>query len=305
MMKSLIVFCFIFSCLTCCHSKQPSNAKIAINKNSPTDTLRLNEENEAIVIDTIYQIPHYKGDVTVYVQKHTAKKCNGTLVLLPGWNFPALDWCYKTDFCTKVKAEGYNLIMPEMKKSMYANHAFKETRFDLKHVLSRIWFKDTLVVFFQKHANVLMSDQMNGICGISSGARGAALIANDLPEIFKVAVALSGDFNPSILQSDNLMNLFYGKFATYHKRWIANDNVYSSASIFRVPIFLLHGNKDNVVSVKQSTTFYNELKRVNPKLKVKLEVDSLAAHNYDYWGKQTQKIISFINEIQQNRTNIH
>jgi pimeloyl-ACP methyl ester carboxylesterase len=144
---------------------------------------------------------------------------------------------------------------------------------------------------------VLLPNKMNGVCGISSGARGAALLAMDKPEVFKVVVVLSGDFNPSLLESDKLMNLFYGKFTQFKQRWLDNDNVYSAASSFQVPILLLHGAKDNVVSVKQSTSFHKELKRVNPSLKTKLIVDSLAGHTYSYWGKQTKNILLFIDQV--------
>ena len=293
-MKNLLIIFVFLGCFTSCYSEQTPTVK---KKEQNSDSLPAILNVEIEVSDTMIQVPHPTGAVNVYFQSHTATQFKGTLVLLPGWNYPALDWCSKTDFCAKAKAAGYQLIMPEMGKSMYANHAFKETRTDLKNALSRIWFRDTLVRYLQDSMHVLLPSQMNGVCGISSGGRGAALTAMDLPEVFKVAVALSGDFNPSLLESDNLMNLFYGKFTLHKQRWLDNDNVYNAASSFQVPILLLHGAKDNVVSVKQSTSFYEELKRVNPSLRVELVVDSNAAHTYLYWGKQTEEIISFIEQV--------
>jgi S-formylglutathione hydrolase FrmB len=294
MKKLLFAFIFFVYFFSNCNS---NHTNLANYKEQKKDTILSNINVEAVLRDTIIEIPHSTGPVIVYIEVHTSTKLKGTLVLLPGWNFPAKDWCLKTDFCKRAKAAGYQLIMPEMKKSMYANHAFKETRKDLKNVLSRIWFNDTLVKYLQDSMQVLLPSQMNGVCGISSGARGAALVAMDKPEIFKVAVALSGDFNPYLLESDKLMNIFYGKFNQFKQRWIDNDNVYNAASSFQVPILLLHGAKDNVVSVKQSISFHKELKRVNPTLKNVLIVDSLAGHTYSYWGNQTDNILSFIEQI--------
>ena len=291
MNKLLIAIVFLGCFLLSCNSKKSKNVK---QKEHNKDKISTDLNLETVINDTVIQVPHKTGLIKVYLQSHTSDQLKGTLVLLPGWNFPALDWCSKTDFCKKAKELGYQLIMPEMQKSMYAKHSFKETRTDLKNVLSRVWFKDTLVKYLQDSMKLLLPNQINGVCGISSGARGAALVAMDLPKVFKVAVALSGDFNPSLLQSDNLMNLFYGKFLQHKQRWLENDNVYSAASSYQVPILLLHGAQDNVVSVNQSTSFYNELKRVNPSLKCELIIDSTAGHNYSYWGKQTGKILSFI-----------
>ncbi len=54
----------------------------------------------------------------------------GTILVLPGWNFKCNDICQKSDFCQKAKREGYVLIMPDMLKSIYASQLYPETRKD-------------------------------------------------------------------------------------------------------------------------------------------------------------------------------
>ena len=79
----------------------------------------------------------------------------GTIVLLPGWNYSVLDWCSKTSICEKAKSLGYNLVLFDMSKSVYASKTYPETREDMKKYVTRTWLKDSIIPFFQ---NELMLD---------------------------------------------------------------------------------------------------------------------------------------------------
>jgi esterase/lipase len=217
----------------------------------------------------------------------------GTIVLLPGWNYSSLDWCNKTDLCKLAEEWGYSVILVDMSKSIYSSQNYPQTRADMKKYATRTWFKDTLVPFFQKEYGVLLEGGNNYVLGLSTGGRGSALLCLDLPEVFKKGASLSGDYNQASMPTDNLMNIFYGPYNKHKDRWIGQDNVVYNLDRFKVPFYIGHGLKDNVVPFKQSLEFYDSLKVHQPDLNVVFHVDSIAKHDYKYWGSEVKNVIRF------------
>ena len=105
---------------------------------------------------------------------------------------------------------GYNLILVDMSKSIYAWEVHKETRADMKKYATRQWFMDTLIPYFQSNFQLLKEGDNNYVLGLSTGGRGAALLCLDKPKIFKKGAALSGDFNQESIPKDKLTRVVYG-----------------------------------------------------------------------------------------------
>ncbi|MFN6039682.1 MAG: alpha/beta hydrolase family protein [Bacteroidota bacterium] len=240
--------------------------------------------------DSIYTIP-WKNKTRKVVCR-AADSAKGTILLLPGWNFAPDEWCTKMDFCVKAKEAGYNLIMPDMLKSMYAVEYYKQTRKDFFESPTRKWVNDTLIPYFQKVFGIFLKEQNNFVCGISTGGRGSVLIAMDNPDIFKKGVSMSGDFNPLSMKKDNLLNLYYGPYDKFKKRWENSDNAFLRINDLKMPFFLFHGESDKVVPPAQSIDFYKE--SVSKKNNfIKLKMVKSAGHNYKFWNSQTTEIIQF------------
>jgi S-formylglutathione hydrolase FrmB len=242
--------------------------------------------------DTVLEINKHK--VFVKISSDTAPK--GTFLVLQGWNLGAEEWCTKTQLCEKAKAKGYHLVLPDMGKSVYSSRYFPETRKEWMVYPTRTWVTDTLIPELQKTYGLFAKNQRNFIVGLSTGARGVALIALDMPDLFRGAAALSGDYDQTKMPADNLMTGFYGPYASFKSRWETIDNAMYRIKEYNVPTYLGHGKLDKVVPPQQTEMFYAALKKNHPELKVALSMPD-AKHDYDFWSSEVDKFLLFFDEI--------
>lgn len=237
--------------------------------------------------DTVLIVNNHKVFLKIQLQN---KK--GTFLVLHGWSLPAEDWCNKTSLCDKVLKKGYCVILPDMGKSVYQKKNYPETRADWRSYPTREWLSDTLIPILQKKYSLLLKNENNYLVGLSTGARGVALILLDFPELFKSAAALSGDYAQEKMPADNLMTGFYGPFHKFKKRWLKQDNPISRIKEYKTPIYLGHGKLDQVVPPEQTIMFYDSLKKYHPDLKIKLNMPD-AHHDYFFWDSEVDNILKF------------
>jgi S-formylglutathione hydrolase FrmB len=237
--------------------------------------------------DTVLEINKHK----VFIKVPKIKK-NGCFLLLHGWNLPAEDWCDKTSLCSKVLEKGFYIVLPDMGKSVYQENNYPETRYEWRIYPTRKWLSDTLIPELQKEYSLFLKTDKNYLVGLSTGARGVALLLLDLTELFKGAAALSGDYAQEKMPTDNLMTGFYGPFLKYKERWLKTDNPLSRVKEYKTPLYLGHGKLDQVVPPEQTKIFYDSLKKYHPELKIKLNMPD-ARHDYIYWDSEVDNILKF------------
>ncbi len=237
------------------------------------------------------------GNRKVYIKISGDSISKGTLLVLQGWNLGAEEWCTKTELCSKAKAKGYNLVLPDMGKSVYSTKYYPETRKDWTVYPTRKWLTDTIIPELQKKYGLFKTGGKNFLVGLSTGARGVALIALDMPELFIGAAALSGDYDQTQLPGDNLMTGFYGSYYSNKERWETVDNVLYRIKDYKTPTYLGHGKMDKVVPPQQTKLFYDALKKNSPSLKVQLNMPDAAIHDYNYWKSEVDNFLKFFEEI--------
>jgi S-formylglutathione hydrolase FrmB len=219
-----------------------------------------------------------------------------TILVLPGWNFRCDDICKKSDFCELAKNEGFVLIMPDMLKSIYASQLYPETRKDWLQYPTLHWITDTLIPIIQSKYKLLMSKQNNYLFGISTGARGVAMLAIYTNSIFIAGAGFSGDYNQLEMKDDNLVRGYYGSFEQFPERWTEKDNLQKNADKLKIPLFLAHGKADKVVPYTQTLEFYNSISRLNPGLNHKIYLNDTAGHNYAFWQSGYKNALKFFKE---------
>jgi enterochelin esterase-like enzyme len=244
----------------------------------------------------VHDTVEYINNRKVLIKTPGSRKIQGAFLVLHGWNFPPEDWCIKTSLCEKATEKGYCVVLPDMGKSTYHERIYPETRPDWRSFPTRKWLTDTLIPFLQKKYSLLVPEERNFIVGLSTGARGVALVALDLPELFKGAAALSGDYDQSEMPRDNLMTGFYGPYDSFHNRWDTTDNAVFRIAEFATPIYLGHGKSDKVVPPAQTRSFYDLLVKHHPRLKVRLNMPE-AGHDYGYWESEVDNILEFFEEL--------
>ena len=253
-------------------------------------------------IEPIIILPDIDQDTTVYytfqgnpieviIKFPTESEFKGTILALPGWNYPNSQWCDSTQLCEKALAQGYAIILPEMGKSIYCDSIFPETRKDWLKYPTRSWMKETMIPQLQE-LNLLLPEQDNFVMGLSTGARGAVLLALDLPQIFKACGALSGDYDQTRYTKDNLYNGYYGPFSKFPDRWIGKDNAITSIKQLTVPVYLAHGQNDQIVPIEYSQQIFIELQESGNEKSI-LNVNPNAGHTYSFWNSEVDAVLDF------------
>lgn len=222
-------------------------------------------------------------------------KPRASLLLLPGWNFSRTNWCDSTDFCDRAFALGFVLILPEARKSIYARTVYPETRADWREEITRRWFLESLFPHARDSFGLLREGENNFIAGISTGGRGAVVLCQEAPNLFKACAALSGDFAPLLMPKDNLLNGFLGPMKKYPERWAAESPV-ENAGLLKTDVYLAHGGQDKIVPVEQTRALLDALKRAGHSGKVRMEVAPQAGHDYAFWDAQTESLLGFFSE---------
>jgi pimeloyl-ACP methyl ester carboxylesterase len=220
---------------------------------------------------------------------------NGTILVLQGWNFPITDWCDSTTLCEEALKRGYILVFPEMGKSIYSDQHYDETRAAWKDYPTRKWLRDSVIGKLQTDFGLFKEDGNNFVMGLSTGGRGALLLALDLPEIFSGCATLSGDYDQFMFPNDNLYIGYFGVMKQFEKRWQGPENPRQLllSKNLNVPLYIGHGMKDNVVPYKHFELMKEFIDFVQPEVKVEFHTDSTAQHNYTYWNSEVTNVLDF------------
>jgi S-formylglutathione hydrolase FrmB len=295
MVSSVAVFLCVVTGLSVflVHGTSQHSFNKVVPETLTSDTSGIGDSNGRLPVhDTVLYINSRK----VLINTPVSRKTQGAFLVLPGWNFPPEDWCMKTTLCQKASEEGYFVVLPDMGKSTYHDRIYPQTRADWRSCPTRKWLTDTLIPFLQKKYSLLIPQERNFIVGLSTGARGVALVVIDRPGLFKGAAALSGDYNQSEMPRDNLMTGFYGPYENFRNRWDSTDNPAFRVIEFNTPVYLGHGKSDKVVPPAQTRSFYDLLVKYHPKLKVRLSMPE-AGHDYNYWGSEVDNIFDFFDGL--------
>jgi S-formylglutathione hydrolase FrmB len=217
-------------------------------------------------------------------------KVRGAILMLPGWNFSRAKTCENSSFCSKALQKGFVLISPEMGKSLYASRIYPNSRKEWAACPQLRFITDTLQPRLQQQFGLLKQGQRNFIYGISTGARGGALILEHTDSLYAGAALLSGDYDQCADPSDNLMNGFYGSYKQYPERWEGDDNPSRNAGKIRSVLYIGHGKADQVVPFAQSNDFYNRLKQQGAH--VTFSAKDKQGHNFEFWDSETEAVLN-------------
>jgi S-formylglutathione hydrolase FrmB len=279
-MRIRFVFIVMLFCLFACSDQETQDT---VQQGSKT----VQEDEFTPIIDTILV-----DGVVIALQIRDTALAN--VLLLPGWNYSIDHWKDSTHVEKLAEKHGFNLIMPNMMRSIYSDSIYNETRSDWVKEKTSTWLYDTLIPQIQARYNVLKRDQLNFVIGISTGGRGAVKSMISERELFDGGVSLSGDFDVVNSPNDNLNRGFYGSREIYDTRWIREDLQLRSFQI-NAPLLLIHGDNDKVVQVKQSLNLAEALKKSEKSYE--LIIDSIGGHDYNFWNKYLPNSFEFIDSI--------
>ena len=269
--------------------------KQALHKNkgdSDSKTSMVNSTPPAISDTTLL---FDSGDLDVSVRiKMPKNKYRGTLLVLQGWNFPNTSWSDSSDLENRASEEGFALVMPDMGKSIYHKKVYEQTRKDWRKYPTRTWLVDTMLQKLNQDFGLFPKDGYNFVMGLSTGGRGAFIIAQENPDIFTAGASLSGDYDQDAFPEDNL---YRGYFGTKPERWNKEENPVNFVDKWSVPMYFAHGAADSIVSVAHQ----NRLKSLFEQLKLDQDwyfyVAEGYGHNYQFWSKEVDGILDFFSSF--------
>lgn len=304
---SLIVALFGLTVILSCSEGMSESHEIMEEAEGDTGSASLEDltsiETETVLPslqkDTIVFYDFNENQIEVIIKFPRDTVFKGTIVALPGWNYPNSGWCEETKLCEKALSLGYALILPEMGKSIYCDSVFPETRKDWLKYPTRLWVKETMIPNIQDEFQLLIPGQDNFVMGLSTGARGAVLLAMDLPEIFSACGAISGDFDQTRYTKDKLYNGYYGPYSEFPDRWIGNDNAISSITKLIVPVYLAHGREDKIVPIDYSQQLFLALQEIGNEASV-LNVNPTAGHTYEFWDSEVDAVLEYFSKYGSN-----
>jgi pimeloyl-ACP methyl ester carboxylesterase len=295
MCKALLIIFFLSVFVISCKNSKPDKILFEADKNSVD------------VPDEEFIIPKITDDTSLFFNFNDEYECRvefilpkdsikGSILMLHGWNLPALQWCDSTEFCKKAIDRKFALIIPELEKCNYPLEIYPETLDQYKKYPSLTWIMDSLLVGISEHTGLLLAQHKNFVAGISTGGRGATLLSFYLPEIFAACASISGDFDITAMQSEFLYNAWFGPYEKFKERW-ENECFAYRCSHYVVPTYIGHGRNDYVSPVIQSLAMYDSLKYYHSDLLIKGNFPDEAKHNYDYWKSETENILDFFNQF--------
>lgn len=289
------IILFILTMVFACNSKEKEKFKEKQETSKNQEFVKITHKNDTI-LSYKYDCCFIVSTKIIYPQKDSVIK--GAILLLHGWNLPADEWCEKTSLCEKALNQNYVLIIPDYSKSNYTLEIYPQTIANYKKFPTLTWIMETQIPMIQKSMELLLPGQNTYVAGISTGGRGATLLAYYKPEIFKAVASLSGDFDITKMTDEYLYYSFLGHYKDFPERWEKECFAYDCKN-FKTPIYIAHGEADRVSPVEQSKAMYDSIKLHQKNLKIKVHFPKVAGHNYDYWEYETDNILEFFDEVYQ------
>lgn len=293
-------------------------------------TSNSNIDSQSISPNSKIYFKKYRSNL-IRVEYLEPQNCNGEVVLfLPGWNYSAVDWKVKTTMVDSAIKGGFSVLLVDMGKSVYVDSIYPQARADYKNYPTRTWLWNEVLSEYNHKGWFVdfskgYSKPKSHVFGLSTGARGAALLFLDHPTAFGKVVLLSGDFDPLLIKNDALLTNSMGKYDLFMWRWVQGSNNiqyrFNNAQIVpathtnsfadtapTVEFFIAHGHKDKVVPIihsenlcailkqeEQDGTVYlkftNEVDRKKNnrihsiKIHIHCWLDPQGGHDYLFWEK--------------------
>lgn len=220
----------------------------------------------------------------------------GTIMMLKPYNNDFDDWCFSTDFCSKALQENYVLIIPNFGNTLYQFRHYNETIFDVRKFPDLLWITESYIPDIQSLFGLLLTGQRNFVAGLSSGGRGAILIANSLPDIFVGTASVSGYFNIPEYRNLSMFTDAYGDYDSFTERW-ENESFLIDRDNYSVPTYIAHGQSDFIVKHAYSMQLIEIIRGISEEVLIENSFPVGESHGFAYWKKETDNILDFFCKI--------
>lgn len=240
------------------------------------------------------------GSMHLYFPKgYSPDSAARTLILLHGYRQEPGDWEARTPVARYADEHGFVLVCPAMSTTLYESDYYPETVNRWATIPGSRFVTEILIPFVRERYGVARKRNLTGVYGISTGARGAVLLAARHNGLFSAAAGLSGDYDASSMRRDRILTSVFGRYDEHRERWEREVNILAMAEKLRkTPLFLGHGTRDGVVPPLQTDLLAGRLDDLRGRGRgyecvVEREKSNGAGHDWRYWGDLTPEVFAF------------
>ncbi len=285
---------FIFLAISCVTTATEDKAAYDIKPGKWLRNVKVEYEEDGVKSRGLAQIYFPKQ----YAGASTAR----TLIVLHGYRQQPSDWENGTPVADYADRYGFVLVCPAMSTTLYESKYFPETVNRWAPQPGGVFISKTLIGFLRKNFGLARERENTGIFGISTGARGALLLAAQHKKLFGAAAGLSGDYDSESIKNDRLLISVYGYYESNRERWEEEVNIIRLAeNLKKTPVFLGHGTRDAVVPPPQTKMLVDRLAQLAAdrggyELVVDKEKSDGAGHDWKYWGSLVPEVFAFFDK---------
>jgi len=224
-----------------------------------------------------------------------------TLIALHPYNGSLTDWEKYTPIESYANQHDFVLVCPEMGKTVYETKFYPETIEKWNSIPGGVFVGEILIKYLQKNFALAADRESTGIFGVSTGARGAILIASVYNDVFGAVAGLSGNYDSLATTHSKLLTDVYGEYKDFKERWQKKDNIMLLAeNLEETSLFLWHGKKDYIASNKQTILLVMKLRLFQKKEGEGYDFQYFehkrASYGWPYWKEVVPEMMTFFEE---------
>ena len=238
----------------------------------------------------------------IYFPKNYQRGDNSrTIIALPSYNGLLKDWEENTNI--EYLANEYNLVLvcPQMGRTVYETKFYPETKVKWSGIPGTVFIGEKLIPYLRDNFALAGDRSKTGILGVSTGARGAILASSVYHDLFGAAAGLSGNYDALAMTNNKTLISVYGEYRDFKERWLQDDNILElSKNLENTSLFLWHGQKDYVVSHKQSIIFVMRLRQYRRDngggYEVIFKEKKYSSYGWRYWKRMVPEVMDFFDK---------
>ncbi len=224
-------------------------------------------------------------------------KYHRTVIALHQYNERETDW--ETNTSIESFANRYNMVIvcPAMNKSIYETTYYPETDYRWNIIPGGKFVGETLINFLNDKFSLATKKEGTGIMGVTAGARGAILVAEQFNR-FGAAAGISGYYDQSTMQTNKMIESVYGSYRKNQLRWGNEDNALKLAEKLKgVNVYIYHGERNDAFNPIQSKLMAIRLKQLHNKdslYNITYKEGKTGGYGWLYWRAQVEPVMTFM-----------
>lgn len=223
-----------------------------------------------------------------------------TVIALHQYGERENDWEANTSIASLANRYGIVVVCPQMNKSLYETAFYPETDYKWNIIPGGKYIGESLIKFLNEKFSLATKKEGTGIMGVTAGARGAILVAENYSEKFGAAAGISGYYDQSTMQTSRMIESVYGSYRKNQQRWESEDNALKLAERLRgVHVYIYHGERNDAFNPIQSKLMAIRLKQLQKKdssYSIVYKEGKTGGYGWLYWKGQVEPVMDFMNE---------